>query len=270
MLVFTDLDGCLLDHHNYSFEPASELLQKLHVANIPVIPTTSKTESEVRHLRHALDNEHPFIVENGAAVFIPIDYFPEMPEDCVETGDFWIKEFTESRQYWLSLINRTSLSRDKFQTFSESPISDIIKLTGLDHDAAVRATNRGYGEPVAWYGTEEEKQQFVEELKQLGANVMQGGRFLHVSGACDKGKALNWLTDQYTSILREPVLTIAIGDSQNDIAMLEMANIAVLIPSPSHELPQLGKPQHVYIATEQGPCGWAESVSMILNTLQIQ
>jgi len=270
MLVFTDLDGCLLDHHDYSYQPAIELLQKLQFENIPVIPTTSKTESEVRHLRKSLANEHPFIIENGAAVFIPKGYFPEAPKDCIETDGFWIKEFTKSRQHWLSMISQTNLSTDKFQTFSESTISDIVKLTGLDHDAAVRASNRRYGEPIAWYGTEAEKQQFIAELKRSGANVMQGGRFLHVSGNCNKGKALNWLTDQYKGILRELVLTVAIGDSQNDITMLEMANIAVLIPSPSHPLPQIVKPQYVYTASQQGPSGWVESVSMILNTLYIQ
>lgn len=270
LLVFTDLDGCLLDHHDYSFKPATALLQKLHSAHIPVIPATSKTESEVLHLRKSLANDHPFIIENGAAVFIPKDYFPEPPEDCEETDDFWIKEFTEPRKHWLSLIGRTRLSPDKFQTFSESTIDDIARLTGLDYEAAFRASKRRYGEPVAWLGTDEEKQQFIAELRQLGANVLQGGRFLHVSGACDKGKALIWLTDLYKNNLLAPVLTIAIGDSQNDIAMLETANIAVLIPSPTHELPRLGKPQHIYNASHQGPSGWAESISMILNTLHIQ
>lgn len=269
LLIFTDLDGCLLDHNDYSFEPAAALLQKLNTLHIPVIPATSKTESEVLHLRKIINNTGPFIIENGAAVYIPMDYFPEKPDDVDEVDEFWVKTFTEPREHWTSLIARTGFGRDKFQTFSESSVSDIVKLTGLTHDAAVRASHRGYGEPVAWHGSPEEKQQFVTELQRLGANVMQGGRFLHVSGNCDKGLALSWLADQYKKALHAPILSIAIGDSQNDVSMLELANIAVLIPSPAHALLRLDKPQHFYNASHFGPDGWAESVSMILNTLNI-
>ena len=42
-LIFTDLDGSLLDHHSYSFAPAVPLLAELDALGIPVIPITGKT-----------------------------------------------------------------------------------------------------------------------------------------------------------------------------------------------------------------------------------
>lgn len=270
LLLFTDLDGCLLDHHDYSFEPAAILLRKLEGLHIPVIPTTSKTASELLSLRKVLSNAHPFISENGAAVFIPIGYFPVRPDDSQAIGDFWVKEFTQPRQHWLSLISRIHLNSDKFQTFADATVADIAHLTGLEQDAAIRASRRQYGEPVSWRGTDREREQFMAELQQLGANVLQGGRFLHVSGDCDKGKALSWLANQYKKALHKPVISVAIGDSQNDINMLEVADIAILIPSPTHALPRLNKPQQVYTASQQGPRGWAESVSMILHSLNVK
>ena len=50
-LIFTDLDGSLLDHNTYSFDPAAELLLQLEQQQIPVIPVTSKTRAEVMALR---------------------------------------------------------------------------------------------------------------------------------------------------------------------------------------------------------------------------
>ena len=269
LLIFSDLDGCLLDHHDYSYQPAATLLQELETLNIPVIPASSKTESELLHLRQAWDNPHPFIIENGAAVYIPKGYFPKLPDNTDEVGDFWVKRFTHPRRYWQTLIEQAGFDANKFQTFADCTAADIAKLTGLEQDAAVRASMRQYGEPVAWHGTLQEQEMFIAALQALGAKTEQGGRFLHVSGDCSKGQAMTWLAYQYKQALDISVTSVAIGDSQNDISMLESADIAVIIPSPSHPLLQLKKVHDVYVAPQPGPSGWAEIVSMILRTLHI-
>ena len=89
-LIFTDLDGSLLDHNTYSFAPAAELLLELEQQQIPVIPVTSKTRAEVMALRQTLHNEHPFIIENGAAICIPKQYFPNCPEGAVVMDNQWL------------------------------------------------------------------------------------------------------------------------------------------------------------------------------------
>ena len=103
-LIFTDLDGSLLDHDSYSFEPAKRLLKNLESANIPVIPITSKTFAEVAVLRTILNNRHPFVVENGAAIAIPNKYFSSMPEDCYEKSGFWVIANSQPRQHWNKLL----------------------------------------------------------------------------------------------------------------------------------------------------------------------
>ena len=75
VLVFTDLDGTLLDHHNYSFAPALQMLHRLNSINIPVIPNTSKTFAELIDLRQQIGLEGPFIVENGGRYLHPYSLF---------------------------------------------------------------------------------------------------------------------------------------------------------------------------------------------------
>ncbi|WP_340638223.1 hypothetical protein [Salinicola tamaricis] len=58
LLVFTDLDGSLLDHHSYDWQPAAPWLERLAAAGVPVIPTTSKTRAELLALRRELALEH--------------------------------------------------------------------------------------------------------------------------------------------------------------------------------------------------------------------
>ena len=66
--IVTDLDGTLMDE-DYDIGPAKKTLKMLKELNIPVIPCTSKTASEVRYFRKENELRDPFIVENGAAVY---------------------------------------------------------------------------------------------------------------------------------------------------------------------------------------------------------
>ena len=66
--IVTDLDGTLMDE-NYDISPAKKTLSLLNELDIPVIPCTSKTASEVRYFRKEYDLSDPYIVENGAAVY---------------------------------------------------------------------------------------------------------------------------------------------------------------------------------------------------------
>lgn len=266
-LVFTDMDGSLLDHHNYHFDDAVPTLTHLEQQNIPVIPVTSKTQAEVELLQDSLKNTHPFIVENGAAVFIPVGYFDAQPEDTIIKDAYWVKEFCEPRQLWQSLIEQVRPQyQDQFKTFADAGIDGIIAMTGLNVHAAARAARRQYGEPVCWHGNGNIKQLFIDELTQLGAQILEGGRFIHVSGQCDKGQALEWLTQVYQHNNQESRLhTLAIGDSQNDLAMLEQADYALIIRSPVHALPPVERQHNLYISTHTGPKGWAEGVNKIID-----
>ena len=76
--MFTDLDGTLLDHDTYGFEPALPALAMLAQKNIPVILNSSKTLVEILKIRSALGNCHPFIAENGSVVAVPEQTFPDL------------------------------------------------------------------------------------------------------------------------------------------------------------------------------------------------
>ncbi len=265
-LVFTDLDGSLLDHHSYSFEPAREQLQALEQAAIPVLPATSKTRAEIEALRLELGNRHPFIVENGAAVFIPRDYFEHQPPFTRLAGDYWIYELVSGRARWLELLaSRAGAFPGEFETFSGAGCAGIMAMTGLTEDAAMRANQRDYSEPVQWRGSSGRQAEFVADLVGAGASVTQGGRFLSVSGDCDKGRALAWLSAEYARQWGvATVATLAIGDGANDSAMLDAAGTALLIRSPAHDFPSLQRTTGIIRSARCGPAGWAEGVAQWL------
>lgn len=265
-LIFTDLDGSLLDHHSYGFSAAEPLLSRLEQNNIPVIPATSKTYAELIPLRDSLDNHHPFIVENGAGIYIPQDYFPEQLDQPIIDG-YYLKKLSQPRSTWQSILQHLKRSfPNEFITFAELGTHGISTSTGLSLEGAQQANLRSFSEPVLWKSTEQRKRAFIASLQEAGANVLQGGRFLHVSGHCDKGQALQWLTQCYTNNTSQTTITtIAAGDGENDIAMLEAAQQAIIIRSPVNAAPRVRNP-YQYLTKACGPEGWVEGVMHCLST----
>lgn len=273
ILIFSDLDGTLMDHYTYQSTEALPVIKQLNSANVPIILTTSKTIDEVTAIQTKLNISAPLIIENGAAVFLPKSMFKTQPPETKSTSDYWVKSFCLPRQHWLDIIYK---SPEKFKNlylgFSTLSTKELASITGLTEPDAELAKNRHYGEPIHWLGDEESKQGFITHLESNGATVLHGGRFFHVSGESDKGRALKWLTQYYKALFQvDSVTTIALGDGRNDIAMLEAANFAVQIRSPVHDFPLLNKHENVIQTNLYGPAGWAEALHHILpDPLPIQ
>ena len=265
--IYTDLDGTLLDHRDYSHTAADGWLRRLEGRGIPVIFTTSKTRAELLLLRRELHNRHPFIAENGAAVFIPEDDALDPPPDASLRDGYWVKTFVPGRSHWLALLERARERFDGlFRTFHDMSPDELAACTGLSPAQAALAAAREYGEPVQWLGGASRRDAFVTELERLGARVLRGGRFLHVSGACDKGRAMLWLNRRLAAA--SPPTTIALGDSQNDVAMLEAADHAVLVRSPAHPFPEIRSGVNLVRTSASGPDGWVEGVAKVIEDIE--
>lgn len=274
LIIVTDMDGTLLDHHTYSAAPALPLVRRLLKANIPVIPCTSKTRAEMSVLTQSLGLPPTCIVENGAGIVLQNPH-----KDHIPAGATWLGEpsplgdatascamigFVRPRAHWQGIIEqvRPQFLGD-FITFEEAGISGIKEMTGLDDASAALAAQREFGEPIYWQGSEDARQQFITALFSIGANVLQGGRFMHVSGGCNKGRALRWLKEYWFKTQGSEVKTIALGDSHNDAAMLEAADFPCLIRSPVKAPPTLSC--DAPLSPSCGPEGWVESVERILK-----
>lgn len=264
-LIVTDLDGTLLDHHNYSHAAVDETLAELEQRDIAVIFNTSKTFAEVKALREELGNRHPFIVENGSAIYSPRNYFPRKIGDELPDRDFerlTLGQPVATIHRFLGEI-RNDLGAE-FVSFAEMSTEDIAQATNLSAEQAARAAQREFSEAIQWRDSEAQKKLFREAAEAAGFRVLQGGRFIHLLGQCDKGQATLRLASEYTAQFARPFSVVAAGDGPNDVDMLAVSELAIVVRSPAHDFPSLPAGTQVVHTDEYGPKGWAEVVEFLL------
>ena len=259
-VVFTDLDGTLLDHHSYRFDAAAGMLEYLRTHRIPLVIVTSKTRPEVLKLQERLGIREAFIVENGAGAFIPAgSLLADAPsgEACEAVSE--AKSYGEIRAFFERVRQRYGL-----RGFGDMEVPEVMRLTGLDEEGARNAMQRDFTEPFL-IGERSALPALREEAQKEGLDVVEGGRFFHlVTHGATKGRALRALAERYASRFGAKVRTIALGDSANDIPMLRAADVAVLIPHPdgSYEPVEIAG---VVRAPFPGPKGWNAALKELLD-----
>lgn len=257
LIVFSDLDGTLLDHHSYSWRAASPAMAKLAANGIPLIFNSSKTAAEMRHLQNAMGIRAPFIVENGAAAVIPAG--------CLDRTEEQVMNFGADHQQVLRTLMVQRKAGAQFRGFSDMADAELAEVAGLDEVEASRARQRLGTEPLIWQGSDPELDQFSAALGREGLRLVQGGRFWHAMGRFDKAEGARFLLEQYREHYRgEPLVTIALGDSPNDQRMLEAADIPVVIRGVNSDQVQLPSQKHPMRSLKPGPEGWNECMLNLL------
>ncbi|MEQ3626889.1 MAG: HAD-IIB family hydrolase [Celeribacter sp.] len=257
-IVFSDLDGTLLDHDDYGWEAAMPALDELRRAGIPLILASSKTAAEIAPLRAAMGfSTCPAIVENGAGILPP-------GQDDAATDD---REYRRLRGILDSIVPEL---RALYQGFGDWGAAEIADRTGLPADTARAAARRQFSEPGLWAGSDAACTSFVEALAERGVTARHGGRFLTLSFGGTKAGRMAQIAACYTPDPSAPPRVLALGDAPNDREMIEAADMGVIIANPhGTPLPPLpGEAQHRIIrTTAAGPTGWNRAVLDLLSDL---
>ncbi|MBT0958883.1 HAD-IIB family hydrolase [Alphaproteobacteria bacterium KMM 3653] len=254
LMVFTDLDGTLIDHDTYDWRAAKPALAALRRLGAGLILSSSKTAAEIAPLRAEIDQpQWPGIVENGAGLLPPHD---AAAHDAAQ--------YTAIRE---ALQNLPDDLAGLFHGFGDCTPEEVAEMTGLPLKSAMLAKHRAFSEPGQWRGNRAQKTAFLAHLKTQGISAQQGGRFLTLSFGGNKADQMRAITAQY-----KPQHTIALGDAPNDVQMLEAADTGVVIANPHRPpLPELrGEAAGRIIRTKAaGPLGWNEAILSLINRLEL-
>ena len=230
MIVYTDLDGTLLDHQSYDYTPVLAALTRLKQQGTPLIPVTSKTFAEVLPLWQALGLRGPLVLEDGCLIAIPQGSFSGVASDKVIKGYQFLQEDSTYEEIVSLLRVLRARHAYAFTGFSDMSVQELAQLTGLSPQQAQLAKTRHCSEPLLWQGSETQYRDFLQLLAELGYCMSKGGRFWLVKkGKANKGLAVEKLNKLYQQAGLQQFVTIGLGDSPNDLPMLAQVDIAALI-----------------------------------------
>lgn len=256
-IVVTDLDGTLLDHEGYSWEGAREAIRALEERGVPLIFCTSKTRAETLVLREATGNQHPFIVENGGAIYFPAKPFRAALPDAPESDGLLAMVLgTPYASLVDTLADAAREAHCEVHGFAGATVEQVAEWCGFSLAEAALAKRREFDEPFLLGAGNPEF--LIAAIEARGLRWTRGGRFWHILGANDKGVAVRTLRNVYESF-GAPVNVAALGDSPNDLPMLREADNPILMPSPQLDALRQALPQ-AKLAPAPGSAGWGRAI----------
>jgi mannosyl-3-phosphoglycerate phosphatase len=265
LIIFSDLDGTLLNHDDYSFEKAMPSLERIKDLSIPLVLCTSKTLPEVEAVQMETGIRGPFIVENGGGIFFP-EGFESMAADktavfhghpCISLG----ASYGEIRSFIRRLNKRFSL-----RGFGDMSVEEVAERTGLSLQQAAMAKTRDFTEPFI---IEQEKELVAlqEIAKHEQMEITRGGRFFHFTGlGSDKGEAVGTVRDIFFESWQSEIVTVGLGDSRSDFPMLRKVDIPVLIPHERGAYEEITLPGLIK-AVYPGSMGWNAVMEQLIAAL---
>jgi mannosyl-3-phosphoglycerate phosphatase len=273
-IIFTDLDGTLLDGSNYSFKKALPYLKILKEKKIPVVFCTCKTQTENEYFQKKLKNNAPFIAENGGAIFIPKNYFSYKIASVAaslllrnnkagikSSKNYFIIELGEPYKKLRAALNKIKKETGfKIKGFGDMSAKEVAKDSGLSLEMAKLAKKKDYNESFKFDESTKEEKILFEKIKKMGFNSTHGGRYYNIFGKnADKGKGVKKLAKLFQKEFGE-IKTIGLGDSMNDLSMLKVVDIPILVKNkngiwnPKIKFPKLHRINGV------GPEGWVKAI----------
>lgn len=239
-VVVSDLDDTLLDRA-YGFEAAAPALAELRRRGVPLVLNTSKTAAETLAVQARLGLREPFAVENGGALYWPRGYFSGTAPGAALRGEHLM----------VALGPPLGDGLPGTRGFRDMSDDEVASATGLPLEDAARARLREFDETFVCPPFLEPRLPAL--AAERGLRVTRGGRFWHLHGDSDKGRAVRRLRELFGE-----AHVVAIGDGPNDLPMLREADVAIAVPRPDGTThPEL---RGFKAAPAPGPSGWNAAI----------
>ena len=246
-MIFTALEGTLLEPSTLEAGPSRSILERLHAAGVPVVPVTVMTLEEVEPIARELGLRHAMIIEAGGAIARFVDGAWDV-EPCGPDPDTLLDVVREIEE----------ISGADLLVYSALPDDEAARLSGRSGEMLARSMHRRFSEPFVVEGGSITA--VVKAAASIGFSVRRGRRFFYLCRACDEGEAFSRLREELRC-----EAAIALGGSPLDAEFLTRAEVPIVVPErngePDAEL--LAKVPNARIAPAPGPAGWGGAIEEV-------
>lgn len=277
-LIFTALEGALVDPRTDSFSGAEEALSELARRHVAFILLTSRTRAEIEPIRRKLEHNHPFVTENGGGIFFPDGYFNIRIPRAMRVGRYL--SIAQGRPYVEVCAALDEIAEEcgvGVAGFHHMSVREIADNTGLRPRNAECARAREFDEPFFFTSADDLAiARFVEAARNRGFDARRGPTFWHLSSGCDAARAVRLLAQIFRDATRTKLRLIGIGGSEEDLPWLRAVDVPVLLPhippntresvnDPASVGKNFGRNKTPITANASGPSGWNETILNIIR-----
>jgi mannosyl-3-phosphoglycerate phosphatase len=270
LVVVTDIDASLLEPGTRARPDERAALDFLAARGIPLVINSSRTRGEIERLHQTLHLQTPFISEHGSALFIPHGCFPSAPDRARPAVGGNVIEF--GRRYLSVVDTLRMVCRElhvKVVGFAELSIEDAAQELGAPVVEAQLAKLREYTELFRIVDEDDAtRSRLYKALRRRGLRCWPVGRHHLVTATPDQAEGLRTLKALWRQAWGPPIV-IGFGDSDDDVAWLRHADVAVIVPDRRTGLPArvLSKLPTARVTRSPGRHGWSEAVVEFVGIL---
>jgi mannosyl-3-phosphoglycerate phosphatase len=267
MLVFTGLDGDMIATGADGLQAILPALELLHSREIPHIATTERSAAEIMPILEALDHQDPFVVEAGAAIYIPVDLFKIKFSYQKTVGNYRVVELGIPVK---DIRNKVTLLRRDYRLeitgLSELKPEAAAGIVGLTPEDFKTLKNREYSEPIIYDGPAEDLPRLQAAAEELRLRLVRQERMYVLTGDHDEGSAVSFLLQLYREEFPDMDITsIGLGDNASAAPMLYTVDTPVLVRLPGGRFDDRVGRRGMKFTREPGLLGWNQAVIALVT-----
>jgi Cof subfamily protein (haloacid dehalogenase superfamily) len=237
-LVCIDMDGTLLNSRHKVTESTREILKKVHDKGVHIVISTGRMYTDAEYYSNLIGVKSPVIASNGA--FIKEKHKTEFIHKSVLDEKLCLEILKLSNKYKLSpmLCTPTKLYCSNLSLLSFFIYGKLRNIMSRDIEMEFVVSKSGWNRVLQKEKNNIVKCEFInrneDKIKKLRSELKSIKDIEIVSSSkhnieitrkgISKGKAVEVLA-QHLNLKRDEVITI--GDSENDLSMIEYAGLGI-------------------------------------------
>ena len=266
IIVVTDPDATLLDHRAHPCLPLCEAFRALADHKVPLVLCSSQTRAELEIIQEEFHFRHPFISENGGAVYLPRGYFSPSSEPADMSG-YDVITFGGPHHHVVETLRRTAEAQAiEVRGFTGMSVQEVADECGLTLADARLAQLREFDEPFRIVSSDPGvHSRLITALRRTGLRCVNGGRFHHVSFGADVRRSIQALTSLYRQRFGR-VLTVGVSAGLTGPSLLRAVDIPIVVLNAEVDPARvLRKVPAARVTSAAGAAGWDEAILLAVE-----